>query len=182
MKTLTTILATVATVFALALTGFAGADSLTYVNAARADHGLAAVQHSGSLAAYADQHVKAMAEAGEIYHSGLEVGAAEIVGRGASAKSIHDAFMASPAHRSALLGDFSHAGAASVESSTGVLYVAIVFDGTATPATTTTTTTTTTTLPTPQDDPAPSRASAPGRTTTTVSPPICPTLIAICLE
>lgn len=161
MKTLTTILTSAATVLALALTGFASADSLTYVNAARADHGLASVQHSGSLASQADQHVQEMAEANDLYHSELEVGSAEIVGRGANAKSIHDAFMDSPPHRATLLGDFSHAGAAIAESSTGVLYVAIVFDGTATPATTTTTDPTTTTLPTPQPDPARTHTSAP---------------------
>lgn len=164
MKTLITILATAATVFALALTGAAGADSLSYINSARADNGLPTLQYSGPLAAQADKHAAEMAEANDLYHSGLETGAAEIVGKGASFASIHDAFMASSAHRATLLGDFSHAGVGMAQSSTGVLYVAVVFDGTATPATTTTTTSTTTTLPTPQADPAPERASAPERT------------------
>jgi hypothetical protein len=167
VKTLSWALAVVLVLF-LALSASAGGDSLDYINAERT----VSLQRDSGLASYAQSHAEAMAAAGKIYHSSLPVGTAEIVGRGGTFASIHEAFMASPSHRATLLGDFGRAGTGSTTRD-GVLYVVVIFDG-KTPTTTTTTevkpsTTTTTT-------------SIPATTTTTVpvpilvvkAPPLCP--------
>lgn len=79
------------------------------VNAARQDAGLPALAVRGDLEAVAVRHSGRMADRGEIYHSntGSEVSGwqavGENVGRGTDLQELHDAFMASSAHRANIL-------------------------------------------------------------------------------
>jgi cysteine-rich secretory family protein len=89
------------------------------------------------LTAIARRHSQRMAEDGTIYHNknlGNEVGgnwytAGENVGMGPSCKSIHDAFMSSPGHRSNILDtDYNQAGVG-VAIRDDTIYVTEVFAG-----------------------------------------------------
>jgi hypothetical protein len=158
-------------VVALVTIGFsvsAGADSgseqsfLSAINSTRGANGLAPLQMDGGLRAHARKHTADMIAAGNIFHSSSAElqGAAgsgwsklgENVGRGGTVSSLHQAFLDSPAHKANILGDYNYVGIGT-DTSSGVLYVTVVFmkkgSGSSSPAPTTTTpkTTTTTTIP-----------------------------------
>jgi hypothetical protein len=134
-----------------------------------------------------------MMAAGEIFHSSSgQLAAAggsgwdkmgENVGKGQTASSLHDAFMASSGHKQNILGDYNYVGIGT-GSKDGYLYVTVVFmkkGSTAAPATTTTTAapeetpgTKATTAPQPDKAAAPDATST---TTTTVPPTTTTTLI-----
>ena len=114
------------------------AEFLSKINAARATNGLGALQLDAGLRSYARSHTEEMAAAGEIYHSSeAELtgaagdgwsGIAENVGKGSSPTSLHNAFMASPAHQANILGDYNYVGIGT-DTSGGALYVTVVFVG-----------------------------------------------------
>ncbi|MET0567338.1 MAG: CAP domain-containing protein [Acidimicrobiia bacterium] len=114
------------------------AEFLSEINATRAAHGLGALHLDDALRSHARSHSEDMAQAGEIYHSSeAELtaaagtgwsGIAENVGQGKSASSLHDAFMASPGHKSNILGDYNYVGIGT-DTSGGYLYVTVVFVG-----------------------------------------------------
>ncbi len=114
------------------------AEFLSEINATRAAQGLGALQLDGALRSHARSHAEDMAQAGEIYHSSeAELiaaagtgwsGIAENVGQGRSVTSLHDAFMASPGHKSNILGDYNYVGIGT-DTSGGYLYVTVVFVG-----------------------------------------------------
>jgi len=128
--------------FALAPAASADTDTetefLSKINATRAANGLGALQLDDALRSYARSHTEDMAAAGEIYHSSeAELtsaagsgwsGIAENVGKGQSPTSLHNAFMASPGHRSNILGDYNYVGIGT-DTSGGSLYVTVVFVG-----------------------------------------------------
>ena len=100
---------------------------LAAANRARAARGLPALRLSDEASAFARAHARRMAAAGTAFHSdgvshsvgnpglGAPAGAAENVGHGPSANSIHRAFMRSPGHRRNILGySFRRAGIAVV--------------------------------------------------------------------
>lgn len=171
-------------VVALAIMGLsasAGADTgteqgfLSAINSSRSASGLGPLTMDGGLQAHARIHTADMIAADAIFHStSAELQAAagsgwsklgENVGRGGTVSSLHQAFMDSPGHKANILGDYNYVGIGT-DTSSGVLYVTVVFmkKGSTSPPTTTapattapkstettsppnTTTTTTTTLP-----------------------------------
>lgn len=106
-------------------------------NGARASVDVGRLAPDGELAAVARSHAARMAEAGRIFHSddlsalfgALDaVMLAENVGMGCAAGGIHEAFLASPSHRSNLLnGRLTHAGYGAASGPTGTLFVTQVF-------------------------------------------------------
>lgn len=112
------------------------AEFLARVNDTRSAFGLVPLQVEAGIQAHARAHAEEMMDAGEIFHSrsdeldaaggqGWEV-IGENIGRGQSATSLHNAFMASPAHRDNILGDFNYVGIGT-KSDNGYLYVTVVF-------------------------------------------------------
>ncbi len=107
------------------------------INRERAGVGHHKLALYSDLTAIARRHSRKMAEDGTIYHNnnlGNEVGgnwwaAGENVGMGPSCKSIHDAFMASPGHRSNILDtDYNQVGVG-VAVKDDTIYVTEVFAG-----------------------------------------------------
>lgn len=191
------------------LSASAGADSgseqsfLSAINSTRSAKGLGPLKMDGGLQSHARKHTADMIAADKIYHSSsgeLQAAAGsgwtklgENVGRGGSVSSLHQAFLDSPGHRANILGDYNYAGIGTDTSSSGVLYVTVVFmkkGSTSSPTTTTTqapptteapkTTTTqaaeksTKTTTTPSK--SPNTTDAPATTTTTVPPTTTTTL------
>ncbi|HET9202436.1 MAG TPA: CAP domain-containing protein [Acidimicrobiia bacterium] len=114
------------------------AEFLSKINATRAAEGLGALQLDDALRSHARSHTDDMVATGQIFHS-TEAdlttaagtgwsGIAENVGKGKSPTSLHDAFMASPAHRMNTLGDYNYVGIGT-DTSGGYLYVTVVFVG-----------------------------------------------------
>jgi hypothetical protein len=111
------------------------AEFLSKINETRAANGLYALAIEDALRSHARTHTEDMVEAGEIYHSTEAeliaaggtgwTGIAENVGRGQSTTSLHNAFMASPAHRANILGDYNYVGIGT-DTSGGYLYVTVV--------------------------------------------------------
>lgn len=111
---------------------------LSYTNSARASHGLAKLSLASDLVAVARKHSAEMAAKGTIYHNSSlpsEVSGwrkiGENVGRGPSAKAIHQAFMSSSSHRAHILdGAYDQIGVGAVWGGSGsnkLLYVTEVF-------------------------------------------------------
>lgn len=174
-------------------------DFLSAINSTRSSNGLGALKMDGGLQSYARRHTADMISAGEISHSSsgaLEAAAGsgwtklgENVGRGGSVSSLHQAFMDSSGHRANILGDYNYAGIGT-DTSSGVLYVTVVFmkKGSTEPAPTTTApeTTTSTDAPGPSPEPEPESEStptteAPATTTTTATtlPPTTTTTLIV---
>lgn len=192
------------------LSASAGADSgseqafLSKINSERSANGLGLLKMDSGLQSHARKHTADMIAAGDIFHSkDSELRAAagsgwtklgENVGRGGSVSSLHQAFMDSSGHRANILGDYNYAGIGTNTSSSGVLYVTVVFmkkGSTASPTTTTTQapttteapkTTTTTQAPekstktTTTPSKSPNTTDTPATTTTTVPPTTTTTL------
>ena len=180
----------------LGLGASAGADSgseqgfLSAINSTRSSAGLGSVKMDGGLQAHARKHTADMIAAGEIYHSSsgeLQSAAGsgwsklgENVGRGGSVSSLHQAFLDSPGHRANILGDYNYVGIGTDTSSSGVLYVTVVFmkKGSTSAPTTTTTTAAPTTTETPSstdteqttEQPADQPTERAEETTTTTAP------------
>ena len=176
----------------------AGAESqlVNKINNARKANGKALLQVYWDLTDDARSHSKKMRDQGKLFHnpnlanvtSGWKA-LGENVGVGPDIDSLFDAFMASGAHRSNILGGYNYVGVG-VAAADGVVWVTMVFmlgdddlldppDTTTTtkpPATTTTTkppSTTTTTKP-----PSTTTTTAPPSTTTTTAPPSTTTTTA----
>lgn len=122
---------------ASALTSDEGA-LLSYTNSARASYGKAKLYTASDLNAVARQHSQEMAAKKAIYHNSslpsdvhgwTKIG--ENVGRGPSAKSVHQAFMSSSSHRTHILdGAYNQIGIGAVWSGSGsskMLYVTEIF-------------------------------------------------------
>ncbi|MGH2795946.1 MAG: CAP domain-containing protein [Actinomycetota bacterium] len=120
-----------------ALTSDEGA-LLSYTNAARAQYGKSKLSVASDLTAVARQHSKEMAAKGAIFHNSSlpsdvsgwkKIG--ENVGRGPSAKAVHQAFMSSSSHRTHILdGSYDQIGIGAVWSSSGsskILYITEIF-------------------------------------------------------
>jgi hypothetical protein len=153
---------------------------LSAINSSRSSAGLAPLSMDGGLQSHARAHTQDMIGAGEIYHSTsgeLQTAAGggwsklgENVGRGGTVSSLHDKFMSSPGHKANILGDYNYVGIGT-DSSSGLLYVTVVFmkkgaTSSPSPATTSAPMTPTTT-----------KAPAPTTTTTTLPPTTTTTLI-----
>ncbi|MGB8360938.1 MAG: CAP domain-containing protein [Acidimicrobiia bacterium] len=181
----------------IGLSASAAADSgseqafLSAINSTRAANGLGPLQMDGSLRAHARNHSADMITVGDIFHSSnAELQAAagsgwtklgENVGRGGSVSSLHQAFLASPAHKANILGDYNYVGIGT-DTASGVLYVTVVFmKKGSTPATAPTTTTpqTTNTTKAPSQPKAPAQPKAAPATTTTTTPPTTTTTLVV---
>lgn len=176
----------------IGLSASAGADSgseqafLTAINSTRNANGLGSLQMDGGLRAHARTHTADMIAAGNIFHSSsgeLQTAAGsgwsklgENVGRGGSVSSLHNAFLASSAHKANILGDYNYVGIGT-DTSSGVLYVTVVFmkkGGGSTPSPTTTappSTNTTTAPSSQQSNPTTTTTTAPTTTTTLIVGP-----------
>lgn len=107
---------------------------LSYTNASRAQYGKAKLTLSSDLVSVARKHSAEMAAKGAIYHNssiGSDVDdwkkIGENVGRGPSAKSVHQAFMASSSHRAHILdGAYDQIGVGTVWKGS-TLYVTVIF-------------------------------------------------------
>jgi hypothetical protein len=162
---------------------------LSLINSARADNGLGPLAVDGGLQTHAQNHTQDMIASGGIYHSSSdELSAAagsgwsrvgENVGRGQSAASLHEAFMASSGHRANILGDYNYVGIGT-DSADGYLYVTVVFMKKGE------------TGPPPTQDPAPppsdpgttvasgpATTTVPATTTTTTLPPTTTTTMIV---
>lgn len=124
----TTMLRSIILVVIMALMMGASGESttLTLINAERGQRGLSPLSLSVNLSQTARNHSKAMAESHSLWHSGK---AAEIVGRGPSVETVFIAFMASPGHRSILLGDYETAAVGVYSGNDGFKYVTVMFFG-----------------------------------------------------
>lgn len=107
---------------------------LTAINQDRAANGLAPVKLYWNLTDDARTHSADMMHAGNIYHtSNLAAvasgwsGLAENVGAGPTVSSLQSAFMASPGHRANILGNYTHVGIGVYKSTTGQLWVTVIF-------------------------------------------------------
>lgn len=107
---------------------------LDRINAARAAEGLAPLAAADDLVAVARRHAQRMSDEGRIFHNanlrdevdGWQV-VGENVGRAGSIAEVHDAFMASPAHRANVVESrFTQAGMG-VFDHNGELWVVEVF-------------------------------------------------------
>jgi uncharacterized protein YkwD len=112
-------------------------------NRSRANHGLGRLRLDPQLSKVASRHSSRMADRSLLYHSTdlrhvvtrwSTLG--ENVGTGPSVKSLHRAFMASPAHRDNILyPTFRHVGVGSARRG-GRLWVTVVFEARRDPGTT----------------------------------------------
>ena len=156
----------------------------SFVNAARADAGLPALEEHGGLDGIAGDHARTMAARGSLYHlPNLDdaVGAVvpnwtrvgQNVGAGSSLSEVEGLMMASAQHRANILGDYTLMGSGAVTDGNGRVWVAQVFAKTsaAPPATTATTRAPPVTqAPTPTSTPA-ERPAAPARASRSVPRP-----------
>ncbi len=160
-----------------AMAGPAG-QFISKINSSRSAAGLPPLQGYWDLADDARRHSNAMAERGELYHSGNLgsvtsgwTGLGENVGVGIDVSGLHQAFMNSSGHRRNILGNFNYVGVGVTVDDEGFMWVTVIFmkapDGLNDPVETTTTvppTTTTTTM-------SPNLPVPPTTTTTTTAPP-----------
>jgi hypothetical protein len=109
------------------------AEFVRLINEARAQHGERALATYGDLTTFARHHSEQMAARHSIYHSSnlstisgwRSIG--ENVGSGTSVRSLHDAFMNSPAHRANILyAPYNQVGVG-VATSDGKIYVTEIF-------------------------------------------------------
>ena len=132
----------VATAFSVLVAPALAEADVTAVNQERVEAGLTPVYEDPGLTALAQQQSAQMAATGTLVHSsnlGGEVAtvlpsfssAAENIGLGQSVTSVTNSFMASPTHRSAILGNFNTAGVGVVASGDGRVWVTQVFARTA---------------------------------------------------
>jgi uncharacterized protein YkwD len=111
---------------------------LALTNEDRSEHDRRALALNARISRYAERHSRAMAEAGELFHTpnladrlgGLNWSlGGENVGVGASLADLQDAFMASPPHRRNILERrFDHAAIGIVQSD-GNFWVTVIFYG-----------------------------------------------------
>jgi hypothetical protein len=163
---------------------------ISKINSSRSAAGLPPVQGYWDLADDARRHSNAMAERGELYHSGNLgrvtsgwTGLGENVGVGIDVSGLHQAFMNSSGHRRNILGNFNYVGVGVTVDDEGFMWVTVIFmkapDGLNDPVETTTTVAPTTTTTTMSPNlPAPptttTTTTTPAPTTTTTSPPSPP--------
>jgi Cysteine-rich secretory protein family len=108
---------------------------VSLVNAERASRGIHTLSVASDLMSIAHRHSAEMAASRSIYHNNAlpsEVrgwrAIGENVGRGPTAKAVHDAFMRSSEHRAHILGSrYKQIGTGAVKGSDGYLYVTEVF-------------------------------------------------------
>lgn len=115
------------------------------MNRARTNRMIGKLKLDPELGKVARVHTRDMARAGTIFHqSSTQLGGrvvgwsllGENVGVGATAKSLHKAFMNSPAHKANILRDsFNHVGIGTKRKD-GRLYVTVVFQSVTNPGTT----------------------------------------------
>ena len=109
-------------------------EAFFYVNQERTDHRLPVLRWDDELAAKAQAWANHLADAGSLSHSVLTDGISagwnrlgENVGSGGDVHGVHDGFMNSSTHRSAILGNFERAGMGVVERG-GKVWVVQVFE------------------------------------------------------
>jgi Cysteine-rich secretory protein family len=110
---------------------------VSLTNAERANRGIHRLSTASDLAAIAERHSRDMASHRRIYHDDnlpYEVSGwrtlGENVGRGPSARSVHDAFMSSSVHRAHILNTtYTQIGVGAVRGGDNYLYVTEVFAG-----------------------------------------------------
>lgn len=154
------------------------------MNAERAAQGLAPVQVYWDLVDDARAHSQLMMDEGNIFHNpnlasvcSAWQALGENVGVGGSVGSLHQAFMASPAHRGNIFGDYNYVGVGVVEESADKMWVTVVFmrgpdglvGGGEESATTTTVAATTTTTVAPTTTTTVTAPPSPETTTTTLA-------------
>lgn len=101
---------------------------LELVNEARAKDGKPALSIHLRLSRRAERHSKAMASAGELFHSGtISSGQAETVGKGPTLRAIVRGFLRSPTHRKILLGRSYHRVGVGVASGRGFKWATLIF-------------------------------------------------------
>jgi len=112
---------------------------LELVNGERARSGLPVLSVDASMDALALGHSQDMASADRIFHDTAKAGllgrcsvVGENVGRATTGDIVHEAFMASPVHRSDILGPYDRVGIG-VASGPTMLYVTEVFCETSAP-------------------------------------------------
>jgi cysteine-rich secretory family protein len=106
-------------------------------NAARTSRGIRSLSTKSDLTAIAERHSRAMARDHRIFHDNnlpYEVSGwrslGENVGRGSSARSVHNAFMNSSVHRTHILDPhYNQVGYGAVRGSDNLLYITEVFAG-----------------------------------------------------
>jgi hypothetical protein len=106
-------------------------------NGARTSRGIRSLSTKSDLTSIAEQHSRAMARNHRIYHDNnlpYEVSGwrslGENVGRGSSARSVHNAFMNSSVHRTHILDPhYNQVGYGAVRGSDNLLYITEVFAG-----------------------------------------------------
>lgn len=112
-------------------------DMIRWMNAARADRGIVALDPGWRLRELADQHSREMAEAGRIFHSELSSQlrsvswrtAGENVGVGGSMWKLYQAFMKSDPHRANILGRTFRRVGVGVYLHDGFVWVTMIFVG-----------------------------------------------------
>ena len=110
---------------------------MSLTNGERANRGIPSLSVASDLSSIAERHSRDMAASHSIYHDDNlpnEVSGwnslGENVGRGPSASSIHQAFMASATHRVHILGtQYNQIGVGAVRGDDNYLYVTEVFAG-----------------------------------------------------
>ena len=110
------------------------------LNQERAAAGLAALEPSPALAAEAAAHSQEMAHQHLLHHSPPTAvdttrwrALGENVGVGGEVGALHRAFLASPAHRANVLGDWTHLGIGVIVDDAGVIWVTVRFASAAQP-------------------------------------------------
>ncbi len=110
---------------------------MTLTNTERANRGVRRLSVASDLTSIAERHSRNMASRRSIYHDENlpnEVSGwrklGENVGRGSSARSVHNAFMSSSTHRSHILDpSYNQIGVGAVRGSDNYLYITEVFAG-----------------------------------------------------
>jgi uncharacterized protein YkwD len=100
------------------------------LNATRARHGLGELVVGARLTRYAERHALKMATQRRLFHSDLRIpgysALGEIIGEGATVRSVHRAFLRSPEHRQIMLGSWRKVGVGVCRAG-GNVYVVEVF-------------------------------------------------------
>ena len=114
-------------------------DLATWMNAARANHGARALERVWVLRQLADDHSRAMARDGRIFHTTnlstrLRIVSWQVYGENVGVtdglRRLFDAFMDSPSHRANILdGRFGRVGIGVYRDDRGYVWVTLVFVG-----------------------------------------------------